>query len=121
VRSAASAALDEIEKRETSPGVEPFPDLERLPWLISWAADRGEGVGLGAAAKARLRQALIEGDAKIRLASAQILRQIGRPDDIESLRGALADEDPSVVNAAVEAIGEIGDRYDLHIRARAAG
>ena len=120
VRSAASAALDEIEKRETSLGVEPFPNLERLPWLISWAADRGEGVGLGAAAKARLRQALVEGNAKVRLAAAQILRQIGRPDDIESLRAVLADEDPSVVSAAVEAIGEIGNRYDLHIEARGA-
>jgi HEAT repeat protein len=118
VRSAASAALDEIEKRETSLGVESVPELERLPWLISWAADRGEGVGLGEAARGRLRQALVEGNPKVRLAAAQILRQIGRPDDIQSLRAAIADTDSAVVNAVVEAVGEIGRRYDLHIRAR---
>ena len=82
----------------------PVPELERLPWLISWAADRGEGVGLGEAARARLRQALVEGDPKVRLAAAQMLRQIGRPDDVESLRAVLFDADPSVGSAAVEAI-----------------
>jgi HEAT repeat protein len=118
VRSAAAAALDEIERREKPMGVEPAPELERLPWLISWAADRGEGVGLGEAARARLRQALVEGDTKVRLAAAQILRQIGRPDDVESLRAVLSDADLSVESAAVEAIGEIGNRYNLHIEAK---
>jgi HEAT repeat protein len=120
VRSAAAAALDEMDKREKSVGVVPTPELERLPWLISWAADRGEGVGLGEAARERLRQALMEGDTKVRLAAAQILRQIGRPDDVEPLRDVLSDADASVVIAAVEAIGEISNRYNLHIEAKAA-
>ena len=115
VRSAASAALEEREKQEKTPGVMPPPEIEQVPWLISWAAARGEGVGLGDVARRTLWRALSEGDAPIRLAAAQILAQVGRPEDVEPLRTALADPDPAITSAALEALAEIGRRYELRI------
>ncbi len=115
VRSAAAAALDELEKQEKHPGIAPLPQIEQLPWLISWAASRGEGVGLGSAARQMIRRALIEGDTKIRLAAARVLTQAGRPDDVEPLQALLADPEPTVASAALTALAEIGRRYGLRI------
>lgn len=115
VRSGASMALAEIEEQEKHPGVAPPPKIERLPWLISWAAAQGTGVGVGDAARQMLWRTLSEGEASVRLAAAQILVQVGRPDDVEPLRTALTDPDPAVTGAALEALAEIGRRYDLRI------
>jgi HEAT repeat protein len=115
VRSAAAAALDELEAREKIRGVAPPPQIEQLPWLISWAAAQGEGVGLGQAARRVLWRALSEADGPVRLAAAQVLAQVGRPEDVEPLRSALAAPDPAVAGAALEALDEIGRRYDLRI------
>jgi len=115
VRTAASAALEELEELEKTPGAPPPPEVEQLPWLISWAATRGEGVGMGDAARQMLRRALAEGDQQVRLAAAQVLAQVGRPDDIEELHAALADSDPGVARVALGALEEISKRYDLRI------
>ena len=115
VRSAASTVLEEIEKQEKTPGVTPPPAIEQLPWLISWAAAQGEGVGLGDAARRMLQRALSEGDAPVRLAAAQVLAQVGRPDDVEPLRTALTDPDPAVASIALDTLAEIGRRYDLRV------
>ena len=115
VRSGASVALAEIEEQEKHPGVAPLPKIERLPWLISWAAAQGTGVGVGDAARQMLWRALSEGDASVRLAAAQVLAQVGRPDDVEPLRATLTDPDSAVVSAALEALAEIGRRCDLWI------
>lgn len=115
VRSAASAALEELDQQEEVSGVPTPPQVGQFPWLISWAAAQGEGVGLGNAARHMLRRALNEGEPPIRLVATQALAQIGRPDDVESLRARLSDPDPAVATAALEALAEIGRRYDLHI------
>jgi len=115
VRSAASAALEELEERDKVSGVTPPPEIEHLPWLISWAAAQGEGVGLGDAARRMLWRALGEGDIPVRLAAAQVLAQIGRPDDVEPLRAALTDVDPTVASVTLAALSEIGRRYELRI------
>ncbi len=115
VRSAAEAAIDELEKRKEISGIAAPPQVEQLSWLITWAASRGEGVGLGEAARLMLRRALSEGDAPVRLAAAQTLAQVGRPDDVNSLRAALADPDRDIANAAFVALAEISRRYDLRI------
>lgn len=115
VRTAATAALEDLEAQEKSPGAPPLPDIEQLPWLISWAATLGEGVGLGDAALQMLRRALAEGDTQIRLAAVQALIWVGRPDDIQVLRTALADSEPLVASAALKALEEIEKRYDLRI------
>jgi HEAT repeat protein len=113
VRSAATSALEEIERRQKNAGIPPPPEVEQLPWLISWAAGRGEGVGLGEAARLMLRRALSEGDETVRLVAARVLARIGQPDDIEALRAALTDPDRDVVDAAAEALSELIQRYDL--------
>jgi len=115
VRSAASAALDELDEQERISGVAPPPEIDQLPWLISWAASQREGVGLGDAARRTLQRAMSAGNALVRLASAQTLAQVGRPDDVEPLRAALTDDDPFVVSTALEALAEISKRYDLRI------
>jgi HEAT repeat protein len=115
VRSAASAAMEEVDTQEQTVGVPPAPEIEQLPWLISWAAARGESVGLGEAARQMLSRALREGDDTTRLAAAQILIYVGRPDDIEPLRTMLVDPDPIVANTALQALTEIGSRYNLWI------
>ena len=115
VRSAASAAMDELAEWETICGVAPPPKIEGLPWLTSWAAARGSGVGVGEAARGVLRRAMSEGDAPVRLAAARVLAQVGRPDDVESLRIALNDADPAIGIAALDALAEIDRRYDLRI------
>ncbi|HUX76220.1 MAG TPA: HEAT repeat domain-containing protein [Anaerolineae bacterium] len=115
VRSAALAALDELDERESISGVAPPPEVEQLPWLISWAASQREGVEVGDAARRMLRRAMSAGDAPVRLAAAQTLAQVGRPDDVELLKTALSDDDPSVANAALEALAGISRRYDLRI------
>lgn len=114
VRSAAESAIDALEKRKAS-GIAAPAQVDQLPWLISWAASRGEGVGLGEAARLTLRRALNEGDTPIRLAAAQTLAQVGRPDDVDALRTALADPDRDLAHAAFEALAEIGQRYNLKI------
>jgi HEAT repeat protein len=115
VRTAATTAHEELEAQEKAPGASPLPSVEQLPWLISWAAARGEGVGLGDAARQMLRRALAEGDTQVRMAAAQALIRVGRSDDVEVLWAALADSDPDVAGAALMALEQIGRRYDLRI------
>jgi HEAT repeat protein len=115
VRTAATTADEELEAREKSPGAPSLPDIEQLPWLISWAATQGEGVGLGDAARRMLRRALAEGDAQVRMAAVQALIQVGRPDDVEVLWATLADSDPAIAGAALTALEQIGKRYDLRV------
>jgi HEAT repeat protein len=115
VRSAAVAALEELEEQEKTYGVAPPLEIDQLPWLVSWAATQGEGVGLGEAARHMLRRALTEGDAQIRVLAARVLAQAGRPDDIESLRTALATTDRQVIDAVLEALAQISERYALSI------
>lgn len=118
VRSAASAALEELQEQEEISGVAPLPEVERLPWLVSWAATHGQGVGAGDAARQMLRRALREGDDAVRLAAARVLGQIGHRDEVEPLQAALADPDPGVASAAFEALRELSGRYGLSIEKR---
>ena len=113
VRSAASAALEELEQREQATGVAPPPEIEQLPWLISWAAAQGEGVGLDEAARRMLTRALNDDDAAVRIVAAKTLAQMGRPEDVEPLQSRLKDPDPAVASAALTALAEISKRYDL--------
>lgn len=115
VRSAAQTAIETAEKEEEIAGPPPLPDPAQLGWLISWAASRGEGVGLGQAAHQMLLRAVTEGDATVRIAAAHTLACIGRPEDIETLRAALNHSDPEVMEAVLEALAEIGRRYELTI------
>jgi hypothetical protein len=117
VRSAASAALAALEEREQKRGVPPPPAIDQLPWLISWAAERGEGVGTGDAARQMLRRALREGEPDVQWLAAQALTQVGQPEDVEFLRRMLNHPDPRVSRAAHEALIAIAQRYDVRVPA----
>lgn len=116
VRSAAEVALEMLEEEETISGVEPQPQIDQAPWLISWAASRGEGLGTGEAARQTLWQVLQEGEVSARLAAAQLLTRVGRPEDVEPLQAALEDPDPDVARVAAEALEEINRRYELGVK-----
>jgi hypothetical protein len=115
VRSAALAAIEDLDKQKATYGIAPPPEIDQLPWLISWAAGRGEGVGLGEAARPMLWRALTEGDTSIRVAAAHVLAQIGSLNDVKPLRAALTTPDPDVVDAALTALAEISARYEARI------
>ena len=116
VRSAVRSALQEIEELQEAAAPQAPLGVDDLPWLISWAASQGEGVGVGDAAYSMLHRALSEGDASVRLAAADVLGQSGRPPDVEFLRTACSDPDPRVSSAALEALVEISSRYALTAR-----
>ncbi len=113
VRSAAVAAMEELDAQDKIVGVPPPVEVHQLPWLISWAASKGEGLGVGEAARRMLLRALAEGDSRTRVVAAQTLAQVGRPDDVEPLLAILSDED--VVDAALGALAQIGNRHDLRL------
>jgi hypothetical protein len=115
VRSAALSAVEELDRQQKTYGIAPPPEIDQLPWLMTWAADRGEGVGLGEAARPMLWRALTEGDASTRVAAAQVLAQVGRLDDIKPLRAALRTPDPDVIDAVLGALAELSARYEVEI------
>ena len=115
VRSAASAALDMLKDQESIEGVTPHPPLDQLPWLVSWAAAKGEGLGVGEAARHTLVQALEAETPAVRLAAAFLLIRIGRPSDVPALKQRLKDPAPEVAQTAFVALKEIGQRYGLKI------
>ncbi len=117
VRSAAATALAERERRaQPEPPCAP-PVPSNMGWLIAWAAERGEGVGLGDAAFGPLLRALAEGPAPIRRAAAQTLGWMGRPEHVNALRQALRDPDPEVAAVALQALEELSARYGLSVPA----
>ncbi|HEC33553.1 MAG TPA: hypothetical protein ENI37_02415 [Chloroflexi bacterium] len=115
VRSAATAVLSEMEAVHPSP-VDPPPVVSELGWLIAWAAERGEGVGVGEAAFGPLLRSLEEGTAPIRRAAAQTLGLVGRSEHVAALRRAVHDPDPRVAQAASWSLEELARRYDMLIR-----
>lgn len=115
VRSAANTILSQFEA-ETQATVNPPPVVSELGWLISWAAGRGAGVGLGEAAFEPLLQALKEGDLPVRRAAAQTLGLVGRLQDAEPLRQAVDDADADVARVAFLALEELASRYGVTIR-----
>ncbi|MCX8066953.1 MAG: HEAT repeat domain-containing protein [Anaerolineae bacterium] len=117
VRSAATTALEERERQAKPLPPQPPPVVSDMGWLIAWAADRGEGVGLGEAAFGPLLRALVEGNVPIRMAAAQTLGLVGRPEHVDALQKALSDPSPEVARMAFWALREISFRYGLPISA----
>lgn len=117
VRSAAATALAERDHKAQPEPPCPLPVPSDMGWLIAWAAERGEGVGLGDAAFGPLLRALAEGSAPIRRMAAQTLGLVGRPEHLDALRGALNDPEPEVAAIALRALEELSARYGLSIPA----
>ncbi len=118
VRNAAAEALAAIRVREgeDAPSIDlALPQAETEAWLIKWAAERGEGTGVGEAALATLMRALAEGDVSTRRAATETLRRLGDPRTIEALRQILRDPEPSLRQAALDALDEISRRHNITI------
>ncbi len=115
VRSAAATVLLERDQKARPEPPRPLPVPSDMGWLIAWAAEQGEGVGLGDAAFAPLLRALEEGPAPIRRAAAQTLGLVGRPEHISALHRALKGPEPEVAAVALRALEELSARYGLNI------
>lgn len=117
VRSAALAVLSEREQKAQAVPPQPPPVPANMGWLIAWAAEKGEGVGLGEAAFGPLLKALADGTAPIRRAAVQTLGLVGRPEHLDALRRAVRDPDPEVAGVAQWALEELSARYGLFVPA----
>jgi HEAT repeat protein len=121
VRNAAAEALATMQAADDQ-DMPPFdlslPRAEAESWLIAWAAERGEGTGVGEEALYTLTRALIEGDVSVRLAAAETMRQLADPRTVDDLRKTLRDPEPSVRDAALVALEEITRRHNKRITAR---
>lgn len=115
VRSAADAVLAGMKAARVSP-VAPPPMVSEMAWLISWAAERGEAVGVGQAAFGPLEQALHQGDRAIRQAAAWTLGLVGRPEHASALRQAMGDPNPEVAQIASWALEEVARRHDILVQ-----
>jgi HEAT repeat protein len=118
VRSAADSVIEMMEQEQTQPApvVEPPPQISEAGWLISWAAERGESVGLGEAAFRTVALAAQEGDPETRVAAIWALGMLGSPDQVLGLRQIAEDEDPKVASAALEALEELCRRHAVTVK-----
>ena len=118
VRNAAVEALASLDVADQTDA--PFdvtlPLAETEPWLIAWAAEQGEGTGVGKAALDTLMRALNAEELSTREMASETLRRLADPRSIEALRQALRDPEPSVRDAALLALDEISRRHDLSLR-----
>ncbi len=114
VRSAADAGLQAQEERVgTPPIVSPPPEVDKMDWLIAWAARQGQGVGVGEAALKTLLQALSEGNPDAKVMAALTLAQIGRESHLSALESLMQTADPLVQEAATTAVQQIRRRYQF--------
>jgi len=112
VRSSAEGALTTSkEKGHAKVIVPPPPKPENLTWLISWAAYQGLGLGVGAAARQTLYQALSDGDPETQTMGALTLAYIGHYDDIDALLPLTHAAELPVQHAAQTAVQWIQQRY----------
>ncbi len=113
VRAAADAALMELKEQAHSTVTVPAPpQVDQLPWLIAFAAQRGKGLGVGPAALEMLLQALVIGDAETQRLAAWTLAHVGRPQHVNALSNLLSDTTPPEVRAVAEAaLQRIQQRY----------
>ncbi|MFN2221965.1 MAG: HEAT repeat domain-containing protein, partial [Candidatus Promineifilaceae bacterium] len=83
------------------------------PWLVAWAVERGQIVPVGQAAVPLLLEALLDGEAAIRVRAAATLGQLAILDGTGALREALHDVAPEVRQAAFIALSKIGRAWDM--------
>jgi HEAT repeat protein len=103
VRQTAEQAFQAAERSEKS-GVSLYPDADALSWLQEWAAQKGDGVPAGPAARQVLIRVLQEGEPPMRVAAAQTLSGMGHFNALKPLYNALRDKDESVRAAVYGAL-----------------
>jgi HEAT repeat protein len=86
---------------------------ENLPWLISLAAERGQGVPAGARALEYLKEALEERQRPaVRAMAARSLGDVGEPDSSPLIVEALHDPDHDVREAAFFALARLNQAWN---------
>jgi len=115
VRNAAEALLTAHEQKPEIDLSLPKPESEG--WLVSWAASRGEGVGVGQAAVGALLRALNDEDPEVRWMAVNALGRLASRRSVDAMRQMLRDPEPAIRQAAFDALEEIGRRYGLAISA----
>ncbi len=113
VRSAADTALQSRSERQAAAQatVAPPPRVDELPWLISWAASHGLGVGAGEAAMDMLEHALVKGEPEAQMLGALTLVQLGRREHLELLRQLAGNVNPTVRRVARQVLRIMEQRY----------
>ncbi len=112
VRSAADMSLKmQKEQHESRVTVSPPPQIDQIDWLIAWAAQRGEGLGVGDAAMQMLTQAISEGEPETQILAALTLARVGQERHLDVLYPLEHTADPDLRNAVALAIQEIEERY----------
>jgi len=115
VRSAASEALVSMQRsQEYSLECSPIA-LDQQGWLVEWGATRNMPVGLGRSAEPVLMRAITEADTPVRLAAIHTLAHTGGEAAIEPLRAQLAASDPSIRDAAYQALETISAKTGIKI------
>ena len=109
VRNAAEQAFQQAQGLESG-GAMLHPEADGLSWLVSWAAQKGEGVPAGQNARQVLIRVLQEGDPVSKAAAALSLANLGHMPAIKPLYGALRDRDDKVRAAVYEALSELQTR-----------
>jgi len=105
VRDAATAALEALQNPH-GPVPHPLPRPEGMPWLVAWAETYDRGVTSDQAAISTLVRMLEEGDDRYRLAAAELLGALGRPEGVRPLYSALREEHPQIREAVYRALGQ---------------
>lgn len=106
VRNAAEQAFREMDSPELG-AVMRHPDADALTWLISWAADRGEGVPAGPNARQMLIRALQEADPIRRATAARTLADLGHVPALKPLYSALRDREEDVRSAVFDSLSSL--------------
>jgi HEAT repeat protein len=87
-----------------------FPEADKLPWLVEWAAKKGDSVPAGEKARDVLIRSLTEGEAPVRAAAATTLATLGHIRALKTLYMLLGDREESVRAAAHAALGQLQQR-----------
>jgi len=111
VRTAAEEAFMAARAPEQV-GPRAHPEADALPWLIRWAAERGEGVPHGQSARQVLIRALQDGGAVDESMAAMTLGRMGHVQALKPLYAALRDRHPEVRAAAFSALAQLQLRVD---------
>jgi HEAT repeat protein len=103
VKNAAAQACEEFKEADPHIPIPPSP-LENLPWLISFAGERGVGISPGEPARNMLLQALKEGSPEEQLAAMAQIQRRGIPAVFPAIYHLLYGDDSEVSEAAYETI-----------------
>lgn len=106
VRSAAEQAFYSAERSEGS-GPVAHPDPDGLPWIVEWAATKGDSVPVGESGRQMLIRVLQEADPLRRAAAALTIAYLGYVPGLKPLYAALGDKDENVRGTAYEALATL--------------